>query len=61
MQPYQNHTNNPNTCTSATKVEALIPLVLSSDVPIVVLDGHQQPIGQIDRRTVMMSMVETTP
>ena len=29
--------------------------------PIVVLDGHQQPIGQIDRRTVMMSMVETPP
>ncbi len=61
MQPYQNHTSTPCTCTSTTKVEELIPLVLACDVPIVVLDGHQQPIGQIDRRTVMMSMVETTP
>jgi glycine betaine/proline transport system ATP-binding protein len=59
MQPYQNNTSTPCTCTPTTKVEELIPLSLACDSPIVVLDDHQQPIGQIDRRTVMMSMVET--
>jgi glycine betaine/proline transport system ATP-binding protein len=60
MKPYVSMTPAPCTCTPTTKVEALIPLVLASDAPIVVLDERQQPIGQIDRRAVMMSMVEAT-
>ncbi|RPJ01188.1 MAG: glycine betaine/L-proline ABC transporter ATP-binding protein, partial [Chloroflexi bacterium] len=50
MQPYQNISVSACSCTPTTKVEALIPLVLASDAPIVVLDERQQPIGQIDRR-----------
>ena len=59
MQPCQDISAAACTCTPATKVEALIPLVLACDAPIVVLDDRQQPIGQIDRRAVMLSMVET--
>ena len=42
MQPYENNTSSPYTCTPTTKVEVLIPLVLASDYPIVVLDDQQQ-------------------
>jgi glycine betaine/proline transport system ATP-binding protein len=60
MQPYQNHVQSAQTCQATTKVEELIPLVLASDDPIIVLDDQQQPIGQIDRHAVMLSMVETS-
>ncbi len=58
MQPFRHDTHGPYTCTPTTKVEELIPLFLRCDSPIVVLDDCQQPIGQIDHRTVMMSIVE---
>lgn len=61
MQPYKNAIPNRCTCTPSTTVEELIPLALACETPIVVLDDHQQPIGQIDRQAVMLSMVETAP
>lgn len=60
MQPYQGGIHSTCTCTAETKVEDLIPLSLACEAPIIVLDERQQPIGQVDRQAVMMSMVDTT-
>lgn len=58
MQPYDNSPHSSYTCSPVTRVEELIPISLACEHPIIVLDDHQQPIGQIDRQSVMMSIVD---
>ncbi len=58
MQPFQNSVHYPYACSPHTTLEDLISLSLACEHPIVVLDDHQHPVGQIDRQTVLMSMVE---
>lgn len=59
MQPYNDGLTSALTCPADMTVEALIPLSLSSEIPIIVLDDQQHPIGSIDRTTVMNAMSES--
>ena len=45
------------TVPSSAKLEALIPIVAASDVPIAVVDGNNRVVGCVDRRGVMEALV----
>jgi glycine betaine/proline transport system ATP-binding protein len=56
MKPYQNMTENNCTCLAETTLEELLPMSLTNEHPIIVVDETRQPVGMIDREVVVAAV-----
>ncbi len=58
MRPAPNGAESSTSVSTETKLEELIRLVATTDVPVAVVDAEQHVVGQIDRASVMQALID---